>query len=146
MRLRVLIVSVIAFAGLAAACEGSVDAAPSSSPTVSASRAAAPEVGAFLSLCSVAADVAAEDFARAEATFEDEVHETVHELADRLETTDRLLAAALLRAKAEVEADFLDDVPDPATLGADVDGLLGAMGDALGTVDVEAPGCPEPPQ
>jgi len=131
---------------LLAACGGSAATSPSSSPTTSSSTALVPEVRAFLSLCSVAADVAAEDLAGAEAAFQDEVHETLHELADRLGSTDRAVSAALLQAKSKVEADLLEDAPDSARLGTDVGGLLAAMADALGAVGLDVPECPEQPR
>ena len=146
MRLRALVVATTALALLTAACGGSGDTTSSSSPTPPVSATGTPEIDAYLSLCSVAADVAAENLAGAEATFEDEVHATLHELADRLGSTDRTASAALLQAKSRVEADLLEGAPDPVALGADVDGLLGAMADALGAVGLDAPGCPEQTQ
>lgn len=143
---RPLIVSTAVLAVLASSCAASDDAAAPASATPTSGAIVAPEVRAFLSLCSVAASVTAEDLAGAEATFEDDVHETLHELADRLETTDRAASAALLQAKSKVEADFLGDAPDPAGLRTDVEALLTAMAGALAAVGLETPGCPEQPQ
>lgn len=100
-----------------------------------------PEVGAYLALCDMAAQVEAGDLDRAEATFHDEVHEPLHELADRLETTDRAASAALLVAKTRVEEDLARDPMDAGALGKDVWGLLRAMADALEAAGDAPPAC-----
>jgi hypothetical protein len=139
MRSPAFVVAATFLGLLGAACGGSTDAAPSASP----SAGTAPEVHSFLSLCSMSADVAAGDVASAEATFQDDVHETLHELADRLGSTDRAIAAAVLEATSKVEADLAQAEPDPAKLGTDVGGLTAAMSEALGAAGFEVPACPE---
>ena len=114
---------------------------PDSSPTPTDEPG--PQVEAFLALCSVAADVAAEDLVTAEATFHDEVHEALHELTDELEGVDRELSAGLLQAKATVEADFTEDPPNPVALEADVAELIAATDAGLAALGVQTPGCPE---
>ncbi len=100
------------------------------------------EVDAYLALCDMASQVEAGDLERAEATFHDEVHEALHELADRLQATDRAASAALLVAKARVEEDLEHDPIDAGALGRDVRALLDAMGDALEAAGSSPPACP----
>lgn len=140
MRAKVVAVGSVALALVAVACGGSGDG----SPSTSSSATTAPEVRAFLSLCSMRADVTAEDVTSAAATFQDDVHEALHELAARVEPTDRASAAAVLEATSKVEADLGEASPDLARLGTDVDGLIGAMRDALDAAAIPAPSCPEP--
>jgi len=135
MRLHALVVATAVLGPLMAGCGGSGSTSPSATT--------APEVRAFLSLCSMSSEVAGDDVAAAEATFQDEVHETLHELADRLGSTDRATAAAVLEATSRVEADLVETTPDPARLSEDVAGLVTAMGDALAAAGFEAPPCPE---
>lgn len=97
---------------------------------------------AYLALCEMSAQVEAGDLDRAEATFHDEIHEALHELADRLKTTDRAASAALLVAKARVEEDLAREPTDGAALARDVEVLLGAMRDALEAAGDPAPACP----
>ena len=148
MRSRPFAAALLVSALLVAGCGASNEAGPGDPPSDGASPSGdlAPEIRAYLALCSVQIDAAAQDVVTAEATFRDEVHETLHHLADEVETVDRTIAAALLRAKSSVEADFAEDAPDPATTAADVQGLLSAMGNAMGAVGLEAPGCPDQPQ
>jgi hypothetical protein len=101
-----------------------------------------PELDAYLALCEVSSQVEAGDLERAEATFHDEVHEALHELAERLETTDRAASAALLVAKARVEEDLERDPIDAGALAKDVRGLLRAMADALAAAGDPPPACP----
>lgn len=147
----------LALAVAAAACAGPREASPS--PTISTSPPASPsttspspeqshgsheggpEVDAYLALCDMAAQVEAGDLDRAEATFHDEVHEALHELADRLETTDRAASAALLVAKTRVEEDLARDPIDAGALGKDVRGLLRAMAHALEAAGDAPPAC-----
>lgn len=140
MRAKVLAAGSLVLALVAVACGGSGDGSPSTPP----SATTVPEVRAFLSLCSMRADVAGEDVTSAAATFQDDVHDALHELAARVEPTDRASAAAVLEATSKVEADLREASPDLARLGTDVDGLLEAMRDALGAAAVPAPSCPEP--
>lgn len=97
---------------------------------------------AYLALCDMSAQVEAGDLDRAESTFHDEIHEALHELADRLDRTDRAASAALLVAKARVEEDLAREPIDGAALARDVEALLGAMGDALEAAGDPAPACP----
>lgn len=149
----------LAVAVAAAACAGPREASPSptiratspaSPPTTSpspeqghGSHEGGPEVEAYLALCDMSARIEAGDLDRAEATFHDEVHEALHELADRLETTGRAASAALLVAKTRVEEDLARDPIDAGALGKDVRGLLRAMADALQAAGLSRPGCPE---
>jgi len=141
MRPRVLVLTMAVLALLAASCadSGSVEADPGSP----APNADAPEIRAYLALCSVGTAASAQDLATAEATFHDEVHETLHHLADEVEAEDREVAAALLQAKSTVEADFAEEAPDPSTVSDHVAALLSAMGDALEGVGLVAPDCTE---
>lgn len=100
------------------------------------------EVDAYLALCDAVAEVEGGDPERAEATFHDRVHEALHELADRLEATDRAASAALLVAKAKVEEDLDHDPIDAGALAADIRTLLDAMGDALRAEGSTPPACP----
>ena len=148
MRSRPFAAALLVSALLVAGCGASDEAGPGDPPSDGASPSGdlAPEIGAYVALCSVQVDAAAQDVATAEATFRDEVHETLHHLADEVETVDRAIAAGLLQAKSSVEADFAEDAPDPATTAADVQELLSAMGNALEAVGFEAPGCLDQPQ
>lgn len=139
MRAKVLAAVSLVLAVIAVACGGSGDGSPSTAP----SATIVPEVRAFLSLCSMRADVAGEDVTGAAATFQDDVHDALHELAARVEPTDRASAAAVLEATSKVEADLGGTSPDLARLGTDVDGLIASMRDALDVVAIHAPGCPE---
>jgi hypothetical protein len=143
MRSPLLVVSAIVLTLLAVSC-GSDDAGES--PSRSGPPSAGPEVRAYLALCSVQSAAAASDVPTAEATFRDEVHETLHHLADEVGTVDRTVAAALLQAKSTVEADLAEDAPNPATLATHAQELLEAMEDAMGAVGLEAPGCLEQAQ
>lgn len=96
---------------------------------------------AYLALCDMSAQVEAGELDRAEATFQNEIHEALHELADRLETTDRAASAALLVAKARVEEDLAREPTDGAALARDVEALLGAMRDALEAAGDLPPAC-----
>lgn len=141
MRSPLLVVSAVVLALLAVSCGGSDDAGEG--PSRSGPPSAGPEARAYLALCSVQSAAAASDVPTAEATFRDEAHETLHHLADEVGAVDRAVAAALLQAKSTVEADLAEDAPDPATLAAHAQELLAAMGDAMGAVGLEAPGCLE---
>jgi hypothetical protein len=105
-----------------------------------------PEVEAYLALCRMQALIAQESLVAAETTFHDEVHETLHELADRVEDVDRGVAATLLMAKARVEEDLASDPTSPGILAEDVAALLEAMEATLDALAIPAPGCPEQPQ
>jgi hypothetical protein len=101
-----------------------------------------PEAEALLALCAVEADLARGDIERAEATFEDDAHETLHEIAHEVEEVDREVAARLLVAKAKVEAGFADPaVRAPAQRRA-VAALIDAMREAMATLDLDQPACP----
>lgn len=97
---------------------------------------------AYLALCDMSGQIEAGELDRAEATFHDEIHEALHELADRLETTDRAASAALLVAKARVEEDLAREPIDGRALRGDVETLLGAMRDALEAAGDPPPACP----
>ena len=139
MRPRFAAASMTVLALVAASCS-----AQASGEGDGSSAADDPEIQAYLALCSARDAAAADDLASAEATFEDDAHETLHHLAAEVQGTDRSTAASLLQAKSDVEADFLDETPDPAMVADDVQALLTAMGPALDVVGLSAPGCPEP--
>lgn len=141
MRLSLLALAA-ALALTLTAC-GSDDAARSDTyPSVSGSGATAPEVLALRSLCDVRASLAEGDTAGAEATFQDDVHETLHHLADEVAAVDRTVSGDLLMAKSVVEEGFLQGPADAAGLGTATDDLLSAMRVALGAVGLPAPACP----
>lgn len=73
----------------------------------------------------------------AEATFQDEAHEGLHLLAERLIDIDRAVAADLLEAKQRVEADLLDD-PD-GDLVADLAQLIEQTRRAVERLGVDQP-------
>ena len=103
-----------------------------------------PEIQAYLALCSARDAAAADDLASAQATFENDAHETLHHLAAEVEGTDRPAAAGLLQAKSDVEADFLAEASDPTTVADHIQTLLTAMGTALEAEGLAPPACPEP--
>ena len=94
-----------------------------------------------LGLCAVQGSLEAGDVEGAEVTFEDEVHEPLHELADEAESADREAAADLLEAKQRVEAGFAASTP-ASELTADVAALLAATSAAMETLGLQAPACP----
>jgi hypothetical protein len=164
MRVRVLSSLVLALALTSSAC-GSDEPAQAASPTPSPAAAASaspthvqhspaaspspaqappssPQGRAFLSLCEVRSAVAAGDAESAEATFEDDAHDTLHEIAHELEEVDRRAAAALLVAKSKVEAGFAEPEPDVEELERDVAALLEATSDGMAALDLDVPGCP----
>lgn len=87
-----------------------------------------------------AVDAAAGDAQEAEAIFFDRAHDALHQLARTLEETDRPLAARLLAAKQDVEAD-LARAPRPETLRADLAELAAVAGEAVDRVGVEPAEC-----
>lgn len=137
---RVLAVTMALFALVATSCSDQPTAQGDGLPSVAADE---PETQAYLALCSARDAASAGDARAAEAAFQDEAHETLHHLAEEVEGADRAAAAALLRAKSDVEADFAEEAPDPATVGGHLDALLAAMADALEVVGTVAPACPE---
>lgn len=140
MRPHLVAVTMAVLALIAASCSDSPTVGSDGLPAATADE---PEIQAYLALCSARDAAMTDDVAAAEATFEDEAHETLHHLAEELEGTDRAAAAALLRAKSDVEADLVEEAPDPATVGGHLDALLAAMADALEVVGLDAPACPE---
>ncbi|GBC86449.1 hypothetical protein HRbin12_00438 [bacterium HR12] len=137
-----MLAAALALASTAAlvGCGGA--SAPATSPTDHGSHGSGePEVDAYLALCDMRDLIAAGDLERAEATFHDEVHEALHELAEELETTDREASAALLVAKAKVEADLEREPVEPAALGEDTRTLQRAMAEALGAAGIDPPSC-----
>lgn len=135
---RILAVTMALFALVATSCGDQPTARGDGLPA-----ADEPETQAYLALCSARDAASAGDAPAAEAAFQDEAHETLHHLAEEVEGADRAAAAALLRAKSNVEADFAEEAPDPATVAEHVDALLAAMADALDVVGTVAPACPE---
>lgn len=115
---------------------------PTTGPGTTPDAELDPEAVAYLALCEMRALVASGDLDRAEAIFHDEIHEPLHELAEELATSDRGASAALLVAKARVEADLEREPLDAAALGPDVRGLQRAMAAALETAGIDPPACP----
>jgi hypothetical protein len=140
---RIALLALAAALALTLAACGSDDAARSVTyPSGDGAGTDAPEVVAMRSLCDVRASLAEGDTTGAEATFQDDVHEQLHHLADEVETVDRTVSGDLLLAKSVVEDGFLQDPADAAALGAATDDLLSAMRVALGAVGLPAPACP----
>ena len=94
---------------------------------------------ALAGLC-VARDQAGPTPTRVRATFFDRSHGTLHVLARALENVDRRSTARVLEAMYRVEADLKFDRP-PASLPADLDGLVAAARAGLRRLDQPAPGC-----
>jgi hypothetical protein len=141
MRPRLVAITMALLALIATGCSDSATVRAEDSPAASDEG---PEIRAYLALCSARDAASAEDVAVAEATFQDEAHEALHHLAEDVETTDRATSAALLQAKSDVEADFVEAAPDPSMVGDHLDTLLSAMADALDVLGMTAPACPEP--
>ena len=137
---RLLAVTMALFALVATSCGDQPTARGDGLPSAAAED---PETQAYLALCSARDAASAGDAPAAEAAFQDEAHETLHHLAEEVEGADRAAAAALLRAKSDVEAVFAEEAPDPVIVGEHVDALLAAMADALEVVGTAAPACPE---
>jgi hypothetical protein len=124
----------LALAVVAAACGDESDAPPSASFGAVTPNAASEAV---LGLCELRS---ATDVIRAEATFLDRSHATLHAIAAAAEARDRASAAALLEAKQRVEAALArEDLPPH--FRRDVDSLIDATRAALDALDVEAPAC-----
>jgi hypothetical protein len=113
---------------------------PTTTPSPT-SEGTGPEGVALIALCEVETDLEQGDIDQAAATFEDEVHETLHELADQLEAVDRKVAAALLVAKAKVEAGFADPSVQAPALRRAVEALIVEMRAAMTALDLDQPAC-----
>lgn len=100
-----------------------------------------PEGFALIALCEVETDLKQGEIDRAAATFEDEVHETLHELADEVEAVDREVSADLLVAKAKVEAGFADPSIQAAAQRRAVAALIERMREAMTTLEIDQPAC-----
>ena len=79
----------------------------------------------------------------AKATFFDDSHQALHDIAAALERTDRNASAALLIAKQRVEADL--NAGQSTTLVADLDQLATVAHDSLDRLHVRAAPCPASP-
>ena len=103
------------------------------------SSADAPD-GRYLTaqLCAAATDAESGDVEEARRRFED-VHTSLHTLADGMGDTDRARAGEILRAKQQVE-DALDEDADEDA-GADGGGELAAHLEALATAIGGSGGC-----
>jgi hypothetical protein len=112
---------------------------PAPSPTPGGTT---PEGYALIALCTVEIDLRRGEVDRAEATFEDEVHETLHELAHAVEEVDREVAAALLVAKAKVEAGFAEPAVQASAQRRAVAGLIDEMRGTMAELDIDQPACP----
>ena len=89
-------------------------------------------------LCEALAAAGDGDVDRAAALFEDEAHAYLHELADRLQATDRVAAAELLEAKQRAEAALAS-----AEGGMDLTQALEDVGEELADA-AEVVGMPRP--
>jgi len=94
---------------------------------------------AVAGLCAAADEVRAGDVDDARATFFDQSHDDLHELADDAAAADRAAAADLLEAKESVEADLEDP---SASLADDLDTLVDATRVAIRATGASVPaGC-----
>ena len=100
-------------------------------------------VKAMTGLCT-ARDQAATQPDVAKATFFDNSHQAIHDIAAALERVDRSASSTLLVAKQKVEAD-LDATPPGASLVADLDHLASVTHDSLDRLHVAAAPCPSSP-
>lgn len=96
---------------------------------------------AMTGLCTARDQARTSDTAAAKATFFDEAHDRLHDIAAALEAVDRTAASGLLVAKQQVEADL--NAPAPAReLAADLDQLATVTHDSLAQLEVTADPCP----
>jgi hypothetical protein len=107
-------------------------------------RVPAPQlVTAMAGLCTARTQAATQPDA-AKATFFDNSHQAIHDIAAALERTDRSASSTLLVAKQKVEAD-LDATPPGSSLVADLDGLASVTHDSLDRLHIAAAPCPSSP-
>lgn len=92
-------------------------------------------------VCQAAAQAGGGDVEQARATFYDRSHDGLHDVAGRLDSVDRTLAARLLEAKQRVESG-LDRRPPPASVVADLVALDSVTRDALDRLSVDTRPCP----
>lgn len=133
-----------------AACGGSSDdaaGAGTASATATATTGSVDPLQAtvdhvVLGLCAVRAQ-AETDPAGAATTFDDEVHEALHELAAEIQPVDPAAAADVLEAKERVESDFAEGAP-AGQLGEDLATLLEATTAGVGGkgLGLPPPSCP----
>jgi len=115
---------------------------PASSPSAEPEpEPTGPEARALLALCTVETDLARGDVERAEATFENDVHETLHEIAHEVEEVDLEVAAGLLRAKYDVELGFAQPTIRTGPQRRAVAALIDAIREAMATLDLDQPAC-----
>jgi hypothetical protein len=127
---------------LAASC-GSSNGDTSAILGVNGVRVPAPQlVKAMAGLCT-ARDQAATTPDSAKATFFDDSHQALHDIAAALERTDRNASATLLIAKQRVEADL--NAGQSTTLVADLDQLATVTHDSLDRLHIRAASCPASP-
>ena len=93
---------------------------------------------AVLGLCELRSTT---DVLRAEATFLDRSHATLHAIAAAAEARDRTSAAALFEAKQRVEA-ALARPELPPRFRRDVETLIDTTRDALDAIGLDSPACP----
>jgi hypothetical protein len=125
-----------------ASCGGKAGSASSRSPLPSGSlgvvEPAAAET-AVQGLCRIAADDPSDPGA-ASAEFFDHVHEELHVIAAAVQSQDTQVAARVLQAKEQVEAD-LEASSLPPSFPDDVRALLDATRSSLQTLGLEVPAC-----
>jgi hypothetical protein len=134
---RALTAAVFALAVLLTACgddRGEGYPLPSMSFAVVTPEAAR---DAVLGLCELESTT---DARRAEATFLDRSHATLHMIAAAADARDRASAAALFEAKQRVE-EALARPQLPPRFRRDVETLIGATRNALDAIGLDAPPC-----
>lgn len=97
---------------------------------------------AYQGLCDARALAEAGDVQSAADMYEDRSHAYVHELADRISSSDRDGAARLLEAKQIVEAQLANpDVANPQAVAGVISGLEAALAGAAEAAGFERPSC-----
>ncbi len=91
-------------------------------------------------LCQAVEDAAGADVDAARAQFTDRAHQPLHELAAEVTQVDRTLAARLLEAKEQVEADLDQRNLEPDVLADDLATLAEAASAAQALLDQPGPG------
>lgn len=119
--------------------DGPGRAAPATVEVAGEAVAVGPLADAHDALCRASVE-AGPDPAGARATFFDGAHDAVHTVARGVGAASRADAAALLEAKAAVEAALEDRAP---SLAADLAGLAAAYRSALGRLAITVGPCVE---
>jgi hypothetical protein len=131
---RVLVASVLALSACASA-----EPAQTTEPIGQAE--ALPLQIAFQGLCNAATLAEAGDVQSANDMFQDQAHQYLHELADRLSKIDREAAARLLEGKERVEAAFASPTASPPQVSQLLGALEGEVGNAAEVLGMDRPVC-----